>query len=524
MKLKKILVNILVNLNSTNEINEKITESEIDQDILGFHVVLSNKIQKNFICDFIVECDNDVFWSIDKKQTTHKCLLIENNIHRCRIPIQNNSDIDLFIWTNSYNFTLKNVTNNIKEIIINDLTTININDINDKQFIEMFGFKKKYHFDHYRKLLILGLYEQKNDENQRFIVEMIEKIIINAKSEREFETTCDSEECYSRFFNKVFSNLLSENCGTLDLFSEYREKILKKLKSIYIPTNDDTKIVMNRKDPIVITKKIDLNVKEETKKTFTTSIFNNSEIDKKFYYQNVHDDVFIISEISRKRMFMEPENSIILFKYNNVRLIDIQETIEKIIKNCIGESYEIIFYYNQSIDVFEDILKRHDHLFKIKIISPKNKIVKAPNYSEIQKLIILSNMSSSINKHLFLVSVGSIFPKRYVNYINEDIKKNKNKELYILAKSFIINRNNGKLDYYEANTNNLFNYFIECIFPVIPKSFIDKLNFKSPIFGNMEHFKDFKNFLMKNGTINNVNIFQKLPDEYTRESLHVYEV
>ena len=92
-----------------------------------------------------------------------------------------------------------------------------------------------------------------------------------------------------------------------------------------------------------------------------------------------------------------------------------------------------------------------------------------------------------------------------------------------MGKCNIYNRSNGKIDYYETNTNKLFNYFVECMFPVVPKNLCKKLNFKSPIFANMEKFKDLKNFLFKNGTINNINILNKLPEEYTRESIHICE-
>ena len=57
MKLKKILVSILVPLNSINEINEKIGDDEINNDVLGFHIVLTNKISKKFAILF----DNSIF-------------------------------------------------------------------------------------------------------------------------------------------------------------------------------------------------------------------------------------------------------------------------------------------------------------------------------------------------------------------------------------------------------------------------------------------------------------------------------
>ena len=523
MKLKKILVNILVPLNSQNELNEKITNNEIVQDILGFHVVITNKINKKFTCDFIINSENEISWSIDKKQTINKCLNIDYNTKRCRINVEKNQEIDLFVWSENP-FILNSVNNTVYEVIVPELNDIYLSDTNDKEFVELFGFKKKYHFDQYRKLLISGLYEQRNNENQRFIVEMVEKILINARKERAYESTCETDEHMTRFYNKVFSNLLEENCGILDAFPDYREKIITKLRKINVPTNE-TKIIVGRNDPIQIVKKIDLNTKQPNEeKIFTKSIFDKTEINKTFQHQSVNDEIFLVQEISRRRMFFEPQNTIILYKYQDVKILEIEQTIEKIIQNCVGETYEIIFYYNHGIDVFEKLVRNYDNLFRIKIISPKARLGKIINYGEMQKFIILSNFSSCLNDYVFLVTVGSIFPKKYMNYVNAEIRNNDNKnEIIIMGKCNIYNRSNGKIDYYETNTNKLFNYFVECMFPVVPKNLCKKLNFKSPIFANMEKFKDLKNFLFKNGTINNINILNKLPEEYTRESIHICE-
>ena len=61
------------------EFNEKITMDDISKDILGFHIVIKNNIQNEFTCEFIIESDHDIFWSIDRKQTKTKCLTIEYN-------------------------------------------------------------------------------------------------------------------------------------------------------------------------------------------------------------------------------------------------------------------------------------------------------------------------------------------------------------------------------------------------------------------------------------------------------------
>jgi len=527
MKLRKILVNILVPLNSVNEINEKICANDIENDILGFHVILTNKINKRFNCDLIIECENEILWSIDKKQTINKCLNIEFKTQRCRLNVDRNEVIEIFLWSEKNEFIFKTVSNNIPEAPPSiEINNIIINDPSDKDFVKIFGFKKKYHFDHYRKLLIQSLNEQRTVENDRFISEMIDKILRDSKMERAFEAECDNDLDISKFYQKVFNNLLQENCGTLDPFNEYRDKIISKLNSYIVPRKFETKIILDRNDPKTVVKRIDLNTKIELKPpVFTTSIFNQTEINKTYNIQNVFEDIFVIQEISRKRMFFEPQNSIIIFNYKDVRIIDIEQTIDKIVNNCVGESYEILLYLNYPIENFEKLVRNYDNLFRIKVISPKNKVVKAPNYSEIQKLIIMTNFVSNLGNHIFLVGVGSIFPKKYMSYITKDIsgKENRNDEMYILGKCNVLNRTNGKIDYYEANTNKLFNYFVECLFPVVPKNICKKINFKSPIFGGINSFKELKNFFMKNGTINNMIIYNDVPDNFTKEALHIFE-
>jgi len=522
MKLKKILVSILVPLNSVNDINEKITQKDIQEDVLGFHIVLTNNINKKFICDFLINSDVDTFWSIDKKKTINKCLNIEYQIQRCRITIEKNEEKEIFIWSDNGEIILMSLSNNLPDSP-QEITSIRLNDDNDSEFISLFGFKKKYHFDQYRKLLIYGLYEQKNIENQRFIVEMIEKIIKDAKSEREFEAQCYSEIDFNNFYNKVFRNLLEENCGILDKFNEYRENIIKKLSSFNSQQNIETKIILGRKDPIIVSKKIDLTPKNESTPIQLNSLFQKNEINKTYSIKTLNDDVFIIHEISKKMMFFEPQYSIILYKYVDIRISDLEQTIEKIINNSYGETFEIVLYLNQFIDIFEKIIKNSDNLFRIKIISPKNSIIKTPNLSDIQKLIIISNFTSCISNHIFLLSIGSIFPKKYINYTSQIINNLENNEILILNNCNILNKSNGKIDFYETNNNKLFNYFIQCMFPVIPKFLCKKLNFKSPIFANMKNFKELKNMLMKNGTINNIIIFTKLPEKYTKEALYIYE-
>ena len=71
MKLKKINVNILVSLESNNELNEIISTNDINNDIGGFHIVIKNSVSNNFFCELVIESEDEIFWSIDKKKT--KC-------------------------------------------------------------------------------------------------------------------------------------------------------------------------------------------------------------------------------------------------------------------------------------------------------------------------------------------------------------------------------------------------------------------------------------------------------------------
>jgi hypothetical protein len=108
-----------------------------------------------------------------------------------------------------------------------------------------------------------------------------------------------------------------------------------------------------------------------------------------------------------------------------------------------------------------------------------------------------------------------------MSYISKNIESFK--DIIILNKSNVLNKNNGNIEMFENNPNKLFNYFTECIFPVVPKNIFSKLNFKSNIFSNIHKFKDLKNFLMKNGTIENLIIFNKIPDIYLNDTLYVLE-
>lgn len=550
MKLKKIFVNILVSADSFNEFNEKITMDDISKDILGFHIVIKNNIQNEFTCEFIIESDHDIFWSIDRKQTKTKCLTIEYNIQKCRVNIEGNKDVDLFIWNESgIEFNLKSVRN-IKTITENEtLDSIMIHDKQpDHNFMKIFGFEKKYHFDQYRMLLVIGLCNS-DESNSKFIKDMVIKIVGHAKEERRVEMECSTPDDFGIFFTRVFNNLLEENCGTIDKFREYREKILNKLRlrvsNLSSTTlserfvGGETKILTNRKfkdESLGMIKKFDIDSPQKPKVDKCEKIMNNpfekNKMSKVFNYSNINDDIFVVVEYSRKGVYFEPFNTVILYKYKDIRFVEIEQTIEKIVVNCSGESYEILLYFDNMgfINSFEKIVDglffNYDNLFRIKIITPKSKLGNiSKNLTDIQKLIILSNFPKAINENLFLVAIGSVFPKRYMNYINVEVKKHStnNDTILVLNKCNMLNRTNGKIELYETNPNKMFNYFVECLFPVIPKVAFAKLNFKSQFLASFERFKDFKNFLMKNGTIVELKIISQLPEKYLKEALHIYE-
>ena len=56
---------------------------------------IKNNIQNEFTCEFIIESDHDIFWSIDKKKTINKCLNIEYQTQRCRISIEKNEEKEI---------------------------------------------------------------------------------------------------------------------------------------------------------------------------------------------------------------------------------------------------------------------------------------------------------------------------------------------------------------------------------------------------------------------------------------------
>ena len=81
----------------------------------------------------------------------------------------------------------------------------------------------------------------------------------------------------------------------------------------------------------------------------------------------------------------------------------------------------------------------------------------------------------------------------------------------------VIHLKTGHTQFYEANTNKLYEYYIECIFPVIEKNLFDRINYR--ILVDMNKIKDLKNFMIKNGAINGLRIVEF----FDKNALHVFD-
>ena len=527
MKLNKIYVNINDKKDDVQKIDGKITEEDIKNDFLGYHIVMENKTSQLFNVNFLMLGDS-LQYSLDMKKTVKDCLTIEYNLQSCKLTIKENEKLDIIIWTKELPFQMDKVKINIGEYETGDLDSLYLSSTFDKQFLEIFGFPKKYHFDQYRMLLVISLCN--SQENQKLITELVNKIIKDAKMERKIEETSQ------QFFETVFNNLLEENAGPLDMFTSYRGKIINKLRlkvdNIGKIINNGETIIDVRRNVIgnaglSMVKQIELGkIKKEEPKEFEidkkidNNPFERNKIEKTIKYQSVENDVFLLVEIGRKGQYMSPQNSVILFKYGNSSITEIEKTIEKIILATIGESYEIVLYLELTMiakfeALVENLFFNYDNLKKIKIICKKNKIGKFNSpFSEIQKLIILSHFINPINPYFFIVSINSWFPKRYMQYIKTQFKEN----LMMIKRCYVMYES-GRVDIYEGSGNSMFGYFAECIFPVMPLTMLRRLSYNSVYFGSFSKFRDFKNFLEKNGTVKSVDML----DFFDNGSIHKFE-
>lgn len=531
MKLKKIVINILDTKDIIHNIDEMIVEEDFKNDLYGFHIVLTNKTVKKHATEFLVESSNDVFWSLDMKKNVKKMICMEYNLHKCVVNIGQDEKMDIIIWVEvKEKFVLKNIKNSVANDFDDKLDNLLLDTTTDKNFEEIFGFRKKYHFDQYRFMLVLNMCNNVNVENEALVKEMVDKIIKHAKIERRIE------DGSLEFYEKVFMNLLEENAGALDAFGNYRSKILSKLriKVNNIDIAGDTKINVNRQmfggNGINMVKRIELGKiedKKDDKKSFVmnerieNNPFERNKVMRSINHRVVDGDVFLLGEFYRKGQYLNPNESIILYKYKNSNFASIEKTIEKIVLGCSGETYEILLYLDHVsyLSKFEKILENmffnYDRLQKVKVVVPSKNI---RELGEMQKLVILTHFVNSISEYMFLVSINSWFPPRYMSFIRQKYKEDDNC-IVGLRSCNMINMETGRIDVYEANRDKLFSYFVECIFPVMPKTIFKRINFKAPFLAGFEKFKDFKNFLVKNGTILDL----KLLDGFGKDGLHVFE-
>jgi hypothetical protein len=492
MKCKKILINILESKDTVQDINDVIGGDGGD-NLQGYHIILENKTPDKFSCNFTIQSENEIFWSIDMKKTVNKCQNIDFNEYQCKIDIEKKDRKELIIWMVQIEgrMELKNIKNNLLTVYIGELDNIYLKSDNnavDIHFYQLFGFHKKYHFDQYRFLAIISLCNQ-SDMNNDFIKELVDKIIRNSKEER--KTVDDTKT----FYKLVLHNLLSENIGAYDNHKIYRSQILNRLAI------DCEKNYQKREAKIV-----------------DNQPFQKNEIIKTITHKTIQNELFIVTEWNRKDLFLIPQNTVIISQTRNWNIGEIERTLEKLVKSSPNHTYEIILYidypnYLRGLEkIIENVFFNFDRLFKIKVIlNNKSK----NNLSEMQKLLIMTNFMNNVSPYFFLVAVNSCFPQKYMDFIDSNYKESD--KIIVLKSSNVIHLNTGHIHFYEANTNKLYEYFIECVFPVIEKNMFDKINYR--ILGGMNKIKDLKNFMMKNGTINGL----KIVDYFDKNALHVFD-
>jgi hypothetical protein len=493
MKCKKIFINILESKDTIQDINDVIGGDGGGDDLQGYHIILENKTPDKFSCNFTIQSENEIFWSIDMKKTVNKCQNIDFNEYQCKIDIEKKDKKELIIWMIQIDgrMELKNIKNNLLTVYIGELDSLYLKSDNnavDIHYYQLFGFHKKYHFDQYRFLAIISLCNQ-SDTNNDFIKELVDKIIRNSKEER--KTVDDTKT----FYKLVLHNLLSENIGAYDNHKIYRSQILNRLAI-----------------------DCEKNYQKKEEKRVQNQPFQRNEIMKTIMHKTIQNELFIVTEWNRKDRFLIPQNTVIISQTRNWNIGEIEKTLEKLVKSSPNHTYEIILYVDHSNyirgleTIVENVFFNFDRLFKIKVIlNNRSKI----NLSEIQKLLIMMKFMNSVSPYFFIVNINSWFPPKYMDFIDSNYKDGD--RMIILKSSNVIHLNTGHIHFYEANTNKLYEYFIECIFPVIQKNVFDRINYR--ILGNMNKIKELKNFLMKNGTINDL----KIVDYFDKNTLHVFD-
>ena len=186
-------------------------------------------------------------------------------------------------------------------------------------------------------------------------------------------------------------------------------------------------------------------------------------------------------------------------------------------KSSPNHTYEIILYVDQpnyirGVErIVENLFYNFDRLFKIKAILGGGKT----SLSEMQKLLVMTNFMNSVAPYFFVIAANSCFPANYMNYIEGNYKEGD--RMIVSRSANAIHLKTGHTSLYEANTNKLYEYYIECVFPVMEKNLFERINYR--ILGDMNKIKDLKNFMMKNGTINGLRILEF----FDKNALHVFD-
>ena len=493
MKCKKIFINILESKDTIQEINDVIEKG----DLQGYHIILENKTPDKFSCEFLVNSQLDIFWSIDMKKTIRTAQNIGVKEYKCKVELEKKEKKELIIWANeSIGMMLKKIENHVLSAYIGEINSIYLpasGNAVDIHFFQLFGFHKKYHFDQYRFLLIINLCNHAGEEaDNDFVRESVEKIIGNSKEERKIE------EDTKAFYKLVLQNILSENIGAYDTHKIYRSQILNRLS---IDCEKDYQ------------RRIEKKVQNQP--------FQRNEILRTVANKTVQNDGFIVTEWNRKERFLIPQNTVIISQTKNWNIGEIERTLEKLVKSSPNHTYEIILYadhpsYIKGLEkIVENLFYNFDRLFKVKAVLGGGGGGGKWILSEMQKLLVMTNFMNSLAPYFFVMAANSCFPLNYMNYIEANYKEGD--RMIVSRSANAIHLKTGHTQFYEANTNKLYEYYIECVFPVMEKNLFDKINYR--ILGDMNKIKDLKNFLIKNGTINGLRIVEF----FDKNALHVFD-
>jgi len=486
MKCKKIFINILESKDTIQEINDVIEEG----DLQGYHIILENKTLDKFSCEFLLNSRLEIFWSIDMKKNIKKAQNIGEAEYKCKVELEKKVKKELLIWANqTTKMELKKIENHVLTAYIGEIDSIYLPESRnavDIHFYQLFGYYKKYHFDQYRFLLIINLCNHAEDADNDFVRESVEKIIRNSKEERKIE------EDTKAFYRLVLHNILSENIGAYDTHKIYRSQILNRLA---IDCERDYQ------------KRVEKKVQNQP--------FQRNEILRTVANKTLQNDGFIVTEWNRKDRFLIPQNTVIITQTKNWNIGEIERTLEKLVKSSPNHTFEIILYadhftYIRGLDkIAENLFYNFDRLFKIKAV------LGGGTLSEMQKLLVMTNFMNSVAPYFFVMAANSFFPANYMNYIEANYKEGD--KMIVSRSANAIHLKTGHTQFYEANTNKLYEYYIECVFPVMEKNLFERINYR--ILGDMNKIKDLKNFMMKNGAINGL----KIVEFFDKNALHVFD-